>query len=138
MDVQAVSDTLEIHDVLYNYAWACDNRDWELLRSVFTDDARLDYSSAGGPAGGPDETCAWLEESLSQIQIEHVVSNIQVRLDGDRATVRAMFHCTVLIADSQMTTGGYYHDEVRRTADGWKLSSLVEDNRWMRPRLEGA
>ena len=131
MDVQAISDTLEIHDVLYDYAWACDNGDWALLRSVFTDDARLDYSSAGGPAGGRDEVCTWLEESLSQIQITHVVSNVQVDLHVDEAAVRAMFYCIVMIEGQQITTSGYYRDQFRRTSEGWKILSLTEDNRWM-------
>jgi len=131
MDVQAISDTLEIHDVLYDYAWACDNGDWALLRSVFTDDARLDYSSAGGPAGGRDQLCTWLEESLSQIQITHVVSNVQVDLHGDDAAVRALFYCIVMIDGQQITTSGYYRDQLRRTSEGWRIASLTEDNRWM-------
>ena len=37
---------------LYDYAWGCDEGDWALLRSLFSEDAELDYSSTGGPAGG--------------------------------------------------------------------------------------
>jgi SnoaL-like domain len=55
----AVSDELEIHRVLYDYAWACDNEDWGLLSSVFTADAQLDYSSTDGPADGRDEVVGW-------------------------------------------------------------------------------
>lgn len=51
-DLQSVRDELDIHRVLHDYAWACDNGDWALLKSVFAEDAWLDYSSAHGPAGG--------------------------------------------------------------------------------------
>ena len=87
-----------------------------------------------GPAGSRDEVVAWLEQSLSQLDwIHHVVSNFQIDLDGDRAAVRAMFHCTAQlpgVADA-LVTGGYYDEEFVRTRDGWKIRRLFEDNRWM-------
>ena len=47
------SDELEITALLYRYARAVDTKDWELYRSVFTDDAHIDYSSAGADRGQP-------------------------------------------------------------------------------------
>jgi ketosteroid isomerase-like protein len=134
MDQYSVRDELDIQRVLYDYAWACDNGDWGLLKSVFTDDAHLDYASTQGPAGSRDEVVAWLEQSLSQVSlIQHVVSNLQIDLHGDRADVTAMFHCTVRLpgVDDMLVSGGYYQEELVRTADGWKIQRLVEDNRWM-------
>jgi hypothetical protein len=135
-DQKSVRDELDIQRVIYDYAWACDNGDWGLLKSVFTDDAYLDYSSTRGPAGSRDEIVAWLEQSLSQVSvIHHVVSNFQIDLDGDRARVRAMFHCSVRLPalHEMLVTGGYYDEELVRTTDGWKIQRLVEDNRWMQP-----
>jgi 3-phenylpropionate/cinnamic acid dioxygenase small subunit len=37
MDVQQVSDHLEITALLHRYARAVDTKDWPLWRSVFTD-----------------------------------------------------------------------------------------------------
>ena len=133
-DLQSVRDELDIQRVIHDYAWACDNGDWALLRSIFTDDAELDYSTTGGPAGPRDEIVAWLEASLSQVEtIHHVVSNFQIDLDGDRADVVAMFHCSIRLpgADGMLVTGGYYREEHVRTADGWRIRRLLEDNRWM-------
>ena len=45
MDPQQVSDELEIAALLNAYARAVDTKDWELYRSVFTDDAHIDYSA---------------------------------------------------------------------------------------------
>jgi ketosteroid isomerase-like protein len=141
---QSVRDELDIQRVIHDYAWACDNGDWGLLKSVFTDDAYLDYSSTEGPAGSRDEVVAWLEQSLSQVPvIHHVVSNFQIGLEGDRATVRAMFHCSARLpgmgAADMFVTGGYYDEELVRTPNGWKIQRLFEDNRWMtRPDAERA
>ena len=122
--------------MLYDYAWACDNGDWDLLGSVFTSDALLDYSSTAGPAGGREEVVAWLRESLSQLPvIQHVVSNFQIEVKRDRAQGRAMFFTAAKIPglDTMLTTGGYYDLALRRESDAWKIARLVEDNRWMSP-----
>jgi 3-phenylpropionate/cinnamic acid dioxygenase small subunit len=131
---------MAVQRVLYDYAWACDSGDWSLLRSVFTDDARLDYSSTGGPAGGREEVVGWLEQSLSQVPvIQHVVSNFQIDVTRDRAAGRAMFYTSARVPglDDMLYTGGYYDLTLRREAEGWKIERMVEDNRWMQPGPPG-
>ena len=54
-----VSDEGDIARLLYRYARAVDTKDWELYCSVFTDDAYIDYSSAGAAAGSRDEVADW-------------------------------------------------------------------------------
>jgi 3-phenylpropionate/cinnamic acid dioxygenase small subunit len=140
MDERSVSDDLAVQRVLYDYAWACDNGEWGLLASVFTSDAQLDYSSTDGPAGGRDEVVTWLRESLSQLPvIQHVVSNFQIQVNGNRAEGRAMFFTSAQVPglDDMLTTGGYYDLAFRKEPDGWKIQHLVEDNRWMSPRPPG-
>ena len=53
MDLQAVQDKIEIKELLYRYARACDRKDWKLLPTVFTPDAYLDYTSAMAVAASP-------------------------------------------------------------------------------------
>jgi len=133
---RSIADELDVQRVLYDYAWACDNGDWHLLASVFTADAHLDYSSTGGPAGDREKIVGWLQESLSQLTaIQHVVSNFQIDINGNRAGGRAMFLTSARIPGlhEMLTTGGYYDLEFSRESDGWKIERLVEDNRWMTP-----
>ena len=133
------TDLLDIQRLLYDYAWGCDEGDWTLLRSVFSEDAELDYSSTGGPAGGRDEVVAWLESSLSGIRIQHVVSNFRIDVTGDTAAGRAMFHTTVHLVDpgQPLTTGGYYDLGFVRVNGRWMIRRLYEDNRWMHPAPPG-
>ena len=129
------TDLLEIQRLLYDYAWGCDESDWALLRSVFSDDAELDYSSTGGPAGGREEVVDWLESSLSGIQIQHLVSNFRIDLTGDSAAGKAMFLTIVQLEGlgQPLTTGGYYDLGFVRLNGRWKIHRLSEDNRWMHP-----
>ncbi len=134
MDSQRVSDELEIASVLHRYARAVDTHDWNLLRSLFTDDAHLDYSSVGGPAAGRDEVCTWLERSLTLMPMtQHFVTNIEADVDGDTATVRAMFFYNPMLlpgASETSACGGYYHHVMVRTASGWRSRQLREENLW--------
>jgi hypothetical protein len=129
------TDLLQIQRLMYDYAWGCDERDWALLGSVFSDDAELDYTSTDGPAGGRDEVVAWLEASLSTVRIQHVVSNFRIDVTGDSAAGKAMFFTTVHLdgLDEPLTTGGYYDLGFVRVDGVWKVRRLYEDNRWMHP-----
>ncbi len=127
-------DLLEISELLYRYARAVDAKDWDLYRSVFTDDAVIDYSSAGAIAGSRDEVTEWLATGFAAIPMSmHYITNIEV-LDhsGDAATVRAMFYNPMQLPGMRDLSycGGYYHHELVRTVDGWRSRSLREDNVW--------
>lgn len=133
MDVQAVHDKLEIHELLARYARGVDDHDWDLYRSVFTDDAHIDYSSAGAIAGTRDEVVAFLDQAFATIPwSQHYITNVEIDLDGDTAHARAMFYNPMQLPgmDEPSFCGGFYHHDLVRTAGGWKSRNLVEENRW--------
>ena len=75
--IRLLTDRVAIRDLLTRYATAVDRRDWDLYRSVFTTDAEIDYTSAGGIAGTVDEVVAFLDEVLSGFEMtQHLVSNL--------------------------------------------------------------
>ncbi|MGA5465031.1 nuclear transport factor 2 family protein [Mycobacterium sp. NPDC050041] len=128
------TDHREIEALLYRYARAVDTKDWELYRSVFTEDAVVDYSAMGIPAGPRDRVADFLAQGFAAIPWSmHYITNIEIlESDGDRATVRAMFHNPMQLPGmTEMSScGGYYHHELVRTPDGWRSRSLREDNVW--------
>ncbi|HEY9266882.1 MAG TPA: nuclear transport factor 2 family protein [Mycobacterium sp.] len=133
MDIQEISDRLEIEALLNKYARAVDTRDWDLWRSLFTDDAMVDYSSAGAIAGTRDEVAEWLEQALGAMQMmQHFISNVEAEISGDTAQVRAMFYNPMQLPgmDELSYCGGYYHHTLVRTSDGWRSRALREENAW--------
>ena len=112
------------------YGKAVDRKDWELYRSVFTEDAFIDYTSAGGTASGVEETVAWLDAAFAQFQAtQHLVANFDINIDGDTATAEVMFHNPMVMPDkSAWQTGGWYHHDLVRTADGWRSCKLIEES----------
>ncbi len=134
MDIGQISDQLEINALLYRYARAVDTRDWELWRSVFTEDAHIDYSSApGGHAGSRDEIAEWLRTNIALLPVtQHFITNIEPDITGDTASVRAMFYNPLQLpgVEGLSFSGGYYHHELLHTAEGWRSRNLREETVW--------
>lgn len=137
MNSTGTTDEQQIATLLYRYARAVDTRDWDLYRSVFTDDAHIDYSSAGAAVGTRDEVADWLAAGFGAIPWSmHYITNIECDVrtcpDGDTATVRAMFYNPMQLPgmSEQSCCGGYYHHELVRTPDGWLSRNLREENVW--------
>ncbi len=132
-DLRAIADRIAIDDLLTRYATAVDRRDWDLWRSCFTADAIIDYTDAGGIRGGVDEVARWLAEVMPLFAMtQHLVTNREVILEGDRATARCCFFNPLGVAsgDGPMRLyfdGGYYHDQLVRTDDGWRIVERVEE-----------
>lgn len=130
---QEVADRMAIHDLCRVYAWAIDLQDWDLLDTVFTPDAFLDYSSnPGGIAGPYPEVRAWLASVLPFFPVtQHLMSNTLIELRGDTATAKTMVSNpqgarTKAGPPHIFTVGARYDDELVRTPDGWKMSKRVE------------
>ena len=132
MDRQALADRIAAEDLLTRYATAVDRRDWEQYRSIFTANAEIDYTSAGGIAGTVDEIVEFLSTSLEMFEMtQHLVSNIDLEVNGDSATVTAMFNNPMrLPGGDTWFTGGWYHHDLVRTPDGWRSRRLREESAW--------
>jgi hypothetical protein len=133
MEPQRASDELEITALMNRYARAVDTKDWDLYRSVFTDDARIDYS-ADVFVGSVDGAITFFTGLFSQLvaMSMHYITNIESTIDGDTAQVRAMFYNPTRFKDvaELATFGGYYHHDLVRTADGWRSRNLREEMVW--------
>ena len=131
-ELEALAARLAIEDLLTRYAHAVDRHDWDLYRSVFTDDAHIDYTSAGGIAGTLDEAVSFLEATMPIFEMtQHLVGNVDVRIEGDTATVSAMFNNPMRLPGGEVwVTGGWYHHDLVRTGDGWRSRNLREESAW--------
>jgi hypothetical protein len=138
LDLQTISDRIEIDDLIMAYTTAVDTHAWDRLDEVFTPEARLDYTATGGIAGSFPEVKAWLAETLPIFSgMQHYVAQKEVRLAGDEAHVRA-YMLNPLVIDQpdgsrwHMDVGGVYVHDLVRTSDGWRSRQLVEELLWER------
>jgi SnoaL-like domain len=133
------ADRLEIADLLARYAHAIDSGGWDLLDQVFTEDATIDYRSAGGVLGTRAEVKAWLAEMLSQWPGRlHLIGAAMIDFVDGEARVSAPFADTLspsrdmIAADSRglIQGGGWYHHRMLRTPAGWRSRELIEEQSW--------
>ena len=139
MDVQTISDRLEILDVLTRYTRAIDTGDWDRLDTVFTPDAQIDYTESGGMAGPFSEVKPWLAEMLPAFfpKRMHTLGQVEVVLRGDEADVAAYFHNPMPMDDGAggekiVEFGGLYLHTMTRTPQGWRSRKLHEEIVWKR------
>ena len=139
MDLQEISDRLEIGDVLTRYTRAIDSGEWDTLDTVFTPDAEIDYTESGGIAETYPQIKPWLAEMLPAFFRKWMptLGQIDAEIRGDEADVTAYFHNPMLMDDGNggdkvVEVGGLYHHIMTRTPDGWRSRKLHEEVVWKR------
>jgi len=137
LSLQEISDRLELQDLVVRYSTSVDRKDWALYESLFTPDAVIDYTAVGGVRGGPKEVAQWLAETMPMFPAyQHLVSNVELSIDGDAATGRAMLFnpmgCRTADGVQMALIGLWYNDKFRRTPDGWRFTERVEEPSWSR------
>lgn len=139
MDLQEISDRLEIEGAIVRYTRGIDTGEWDLLDTVFTADAEIDYTESGGIADTYPAVKAWLAEVLPAFfpKRMHSLAQVDIRIDGDEATATAYFHNPMPMDDGAGGTkvvefGGLYHHAFVRTPDGWRSRRLHEEIVWKR------
>jgi hypothetical protein len=139
VDLQLLSDRSEITDVLTRYTRAIDTGDWDLLDTVFTPDAEIDYTESEGIAAKFAEVKPWLAEVLPAFfpKRMHTLGQLDIAVSGDEATCTAYFHNPMPMGDGQggekiVEFGGLYHHTLVRTPDGWRSRKLHEEVVWRR------
>jgi hypothetical protein len=142
MNLNEISDHLEIRTVLAKYCRGVDRRDWELLRSVYHPDGTDNH----GPFNGTGSAFAdYLDESLRECRLtgHHQMTNVYIELDGDMARVESYYLVLHPLIDPQTKTeallqsGGRYLDKFEKRNGAWKIASRVCTVDWSRFPLPG-
>lgn len=93
---QLASDRYEIADALHRFAFGLDHGNADSLKSAFTQDCVFDFRPAGRKLHldfpvltGRDAIAAGLLPLLGPLDTSHTVSNPQIEIRGDSATLHA-------------------------------------------------
>ena len=129
---QELSDRAEIQDLLVNYIEAIDSRNWDDLDNIFTPDAVIDYTEAGGAKGSLPEIKLYLDKALAQFSgFQHMLGLPQIKINGETATARTIcFNPIVMDKDGAphiFFVGLWYCDNLKRTEQGWRISNRREE-----------
>ncbi len=132
MTLQEISDRFEIMDLLTDYCSAIDTKDIDALDHIFTDDACIDYTRAGGPKTDLKTIKKFLKENLGDLPRQHIISNIKVHINGDIADVRSLCYNPLELPSENGNLeiaiwGLWYNDELIRTSNGWRIKEKVTE-----------
>ncbi|WP_299401837.1 nuclear transport factor 2 family protein [uncultured Roseobacter sp.] len=94
--LQVLLDREEIRQVITNYGLAFDMQDWELHRSVFTDEIQMDFTASLG--GGlqtmaADDWVGAVRPFFANLNgTQHIAMPLTITVEGDSAYVLSMLH----------------------------------------------
>lgn len=127
--VREVADRLKIMELIYRYCRSMDRMDHELGYSIWHDDATADYGPEvyqGSGRGFIDFVC---EQHRKALVHHHQVTNIIIKLDGDRATSESYYTSPMRFMHGdkqrQVTTWGRYLDQWSRRNGRWGIDKRV-------------
>jgi ketosteroid isomerase-like protein len=133
--LQELADRRAIDDVLYRYAHALDSRDWDLLRTCFTEDAVADYLELGGVNEGREAIVSLCDSVLSGLDAsQHLIGTPQAQVNGNTATATCYLQAQHVFKGApggdHYLVGGTYVDRLVRTNDGWRIEHRELNGVW--------
>lgn len=140
--VAQLTDRNDITDLVYRLGACLDDRGFDEMRSLLVEAATV--RTPGGAAEGRDAVIAQARRNHQPDEpTQHVITNLIVELDGDRAQVRANlvvnFAAPAHRGESlpapprKYTLGEIYHFDVVRTPEGWRFSGIETTPVWISP-----
>jgi len=125
--IQRLEDEIAIRELLLDYGRTLDTRDYAGYAALFARDGV--WIGSSGPWKGPAAIRAMLERSLKvaagtpNTSNFHLLTNAQVKVDGDRATALSKLVFVTRSAENRpaMTLSGHYVDTLTREDGRWKF-----------------
>ena len=122
LDITA-ADRLAIHEVIALHGHLADDRDWDRLGELYTDDVVLDLEDFGyGTLHGRQairDLSRGSQDDQGQPLGHHVTNIVVTGQDGEG--VRARSKALAVMADGTSGTA-VYEDTLRREGHGWRIS----------------
>ena len=125
MSHQPTEDRLDHLDLVARLGACLDEHRFDDLRALFTADATI--STPGGTAEGVDAVVAQATRNhQGYAHLQHRLTDVLVDLAGDTAAVRANLAARFATAEhvTVLELGGVYRFTTRRTAEGWRFSTM--------------
>jgi len=124
--LRRLEDLEEIRALLMEYRRALDEKDFRAYAALFARDGV--FSAGTMKATGPDEIYALVEGMLGTLLTErsgddfHLVANVAIELDGDRATSTSTWAYVLRERDTPVLAKlGRYEDELVREDGRWRF-----------------
>jgi 3-phenylpropionate/cinnamic acid dioxygenase small subunit len=128
MQPACMQDWFDVHNVFIRYATALDACDVDGVVSCFESDAWIESPVLGrfeGHTGVRDFALRTVQLKNEQgVQFRHVVSNLRVECNGDRARARCyLLDFLTRAGSTELLSPGEYECGLRKTQGAWRFTS---------------
>ena len=141
---QLAADRYEIADALHRFAFGLDHGDADSLTSALTENCILDFRPAGKKLGldfpkltGRQSIVDALLPLLGPLDTSHTVSNLQIEVGEDSATLYACVMAQHFMPCQGSRPGSEnallmnrYDCELIRDGEKWRFKRMTIDNAW--------
>ncbi|WP_232663156.1 nuclear transport factor 2 family protein [Pseudonocardia sp. TRM90224] len=141
--LQQIGDRLAIADLITRLGLMLDSKEFGEVHAVLAPDVTV--RTPGGAAAGIDAVLAQARRNHT-VRTQHVISDVLVDLDGDRAVAGANLIVTFVpevegpdsrltlndqdVPDGRLTLGERYRFGAVRGDQGWRLDSIEVNRIW--------
>jgi hypothetical protein len=118
----AVDDLEEIHKLYRRYCWTLDEKQHEEWLDLFAEDGGVEGPNFGKYVGREQlrQFIAKYRAETAMFQVRHVISNIDVEIQGDSAVGRCyLLHYRTHRGRIELSAIGGYHDRLRKVGGKW-------------------
>ena len=131
----ALRDRMAVEDLLIRYARAVDARDFELVATCFTADARAQYAGRTLDPG-VEGILSYQRQRVVRFRASmHAVCNVSVDLKGDSAASQCYAVAYLVMQDGGdevvRMRGITYSDTLLHGPRGWRIADRVHREVWM-------
>jgi hypothetical protein len=127
LSADQVADIIQISQTLYRGFRHTDEKNWDARVTYFADELTIDFGGVKpSQTVSPTALMDWARLAYALVTTQHMSFNLDVQLDGDRATSYSYGHARHQRTDN----GDFWHIYARyehayvRTQDGWKIARI--------------
>lgn len=150
--LRQLNDRQAVADLITRLGLMLDDKSFDDARTILADDVTV--QTPGGSSRGPEAVVAQARRSHT-VRTQHVITNMLITLEGDRAQARANLIVTFVPdsddpeasltignsdqPQSRLMIGEHYRFQAARGEPGWRLTSIKVARAWStQPLAAGA
>ncbi len=125
-------DEAAVREVIRNYFYGLDRRDFVILKDCFTEDAKGEYDAGKALYEGREAILGALRPIAQFKSTSHVTSSTAITIDGEHAKADT-YAVAFLVLDGErrvLVRGLQYLDQLVRSPEGWRIRHRIHIPTW--------
>lgn len=134
--ILTMEDRIEIQNLLANYCFTLDDRDWDAFSKLFHPNAFIDFTACGGPKANVNELVDFLKTVGTHVHAwQHTIStnalNIFENFVNSRTAAQVMMVSKLPEGTDHVAFYGlWYRDKIIKESGQWLIKERIQQYAW--------